>query len=80
MASVALPGCGTTQMQQYRVYLLNADSHVQRVREIECFTDDAVLAYGAEQSRYPAAEAWQGARYIGRVPTGYAAAPEWGPC
>jgi hypothetical protein len=55
-------------MPDYRIYLLNAESHIIAVRQADCADDAAALASAAEAiDGHAGAEVWQRARMVGQV-------------
>jgi len=55
-------------MPDYRIYLLNAESHIIAVRQADCADDAAALASAAESiDGHAGAEVWQRARMVGQV-------------
>jgi len=56
-------------MPDYRIYLLNAESHIIAVCQADCVDDAAALASAAEaiDGHAGGAEVWQQARMVGQV-------------
>jgi hypothetical protein len=58
-------------MKYYRCYLLTADDHIVRAKILKCADDEDAKRQCREvavHDRYPAAEVWDGARWICRYP------------
>ncbi|MFO1246688.1 MAG: hypothetical protein U1E93_00370 [Alphaproteobacteria bacterium] len=56
-------------MQNYRVYLVGEDGHIQKAHDIACATDLAALEQAGRDWPGQTVEVWQGARRV-QPPTG----------
>jgi hypothetical protein len=55
-------------MTLYRVYMIGSDDHIKEAENIECASDEEACAEAEHRlDVYPAAEVWEGRRFVARV-------------